>query len=220
MPRQPSRTHVPVRIHPLGDSALLAELGTRLDTALNTRAIALAAALKKRRDVRQAIPAHGTVTVQFDPDQIPLDALAAAIRRLATKRPPVEEPGRLHRIPVVYDGPDLQATAEQLGLSTERLIELHGKPIYRVFVVGFVPGWAYMGPLPEELMLPRRSVPRTRVPAGSVAIAGQETGIYPLDSPGGWHLIGRSSIRLFLPDSDPPSLFRAGDRVKFFPVPA
>jgi inhibitor of KinA len=220
MPRQPSRTRVPVRIHPLGDSALLAELGTRLDTALNTRAIALAAALKKRRDVRQAIPAHGTVTVQFDPDQITLDALAAAIRRLATKRPPVEEPGRLHRIPVVYDGPDLQATAEQLGLSTERLIELHGKPIYRVFVVGFVPGWAYMGPLPEELMIPRRSVPRTRVPAGSVAIAGQETGIYPLDSPGGWHLIGRSSVRLFLPDSDPPSLFRAGDRVKFFPVPA
>jgi inhibitor of KinA len=220
MPRQPSRTRVPVRIHPLGDSALLAELGTRLDTALNTRAIALAAALKKRRDVRQAIPAHGTVTVQFDPDQITLDALAAAIRRLATKRPPVEEPGRLHRIPVVYDGPDLQATAEQLGLSTERLIELHGKPIYRVFVVGFVPGWAYMGPLPDELMIPRRSVPRTRVPAGSVAIAGQETGIYPLDSPGGWHLIGRSSIRLFLPDSDPPSLFRAGDRVKFFPVQA
>jgi inhibitor of KinA len=220
MPRQPSRTRVPVRIHPLGDSALLAELGTRLDTALNTRAIALAAALKKRRDVRQAIPAHGTVTVQFDPDQITLDALAAAIRRLATKRPPVEEPGRLHRIPVVYDGPDLQAAAEQLGLTTERLIELHGQPIYRVFVVGFVPGWAYMGPLQEELMIPRRSVPRTRVPAGSVAIAGQETGIYPLDSPGGWHLIGRSSIRLFLPDSDPPSLFRAGDRVKFFPVQA
>jgi inhibitor of KinA len=220
MPRQPSRARVPVRVHPLGDSALLAELGTRLDTALNTRAIALASALKKRRDVRQAIPAHGTVTVQFDPDQITLDALATAIRRLATKRPPVEEPGRLHRIPVVYDGPDLQATAEQLGLSADRLIELHGKPIYRVFVVGFVPGWAYMGPLPEELMIPRRSVPRTRVPAGSVAIAGQETGIYPLDSPGGWHLIGRTSIRLFLPDSDPPSLFRAGDRVKFFPVPA
>jgi inhibitor of KinA len=219
MQRQPSRTRVPVRVHPLGDSALLAELGTRLDTALNTRAIALASALKKRRDVRQAVAAHGTVTVQFDPDQITLDALAAAIRRLATKRPPVDEPGRLHRIPVVYDGPDLQATAEQLGLTTERLIELHGKPIYRVFVVGFVPGWAYMGPLPDELMIPRRSVPRTRVPAGSVAIAGQETGIYPLDSPGGWHLIGRTSIRLFLPDSDPPSLFRAGDRVKFFPVP-
>ena len=218
MPRRPSKVRVPVRIHPLGDTSLLAELGSRLDTALNTRAIALAAALKKRRDVRQAVAAHGTVTVQFDPDQITLDALAASIRRLATKRPPIEEPGRLHRVPVVYDGPDLAAAAEQLGLSAERLVELHGRPIYRVFLVGFVPGWAYMGPLPDELVIPRRSSPRTHVPAGSVAIAGQETGIYPLESPGGWHLIGRTSIRLFLPDSDPPSLFRAGDRVKFFPI--
>ena len=218
MPRARSTVRVPVRIHPLGDTALLADLGSRLATALNPRAIALAAALKKRRDVRQAVAAHGTVTVQFDPDQITLDALAASIRRLATKRPPIEEPGRLHRVPVVYDGPDLAAAAEQLGLSAERLVELHGRPIYRVFLVGFVPGWAYMGPLPDELVIPRRSSPRTHVPAGSVAIAGQETGIYPLESPGGWHLIGRTSIRLFLPDSDPPSLFRAGDRVKFFPI--
>jgi KipI family sensor histidine kinase inhibitor len=209
-----------VRFHPLGDTALLAVLTDRLDTALNTRAIALAAALKKRRDVRQAVAAHGMVTVQFDPDQITLEALSVSIRRLATKRPPMEEPGRLHRIPVVYDGPDLDAVAMQLNLTPEKVIDLHGKPIYRVFLVGFVPGWAYMGPLPDELMIPRRSEPRTRVPAGSVAIANQETGIYPLESPGGWHLIGRTSVRLFLPDSDPPSLFRAGDRVKFFPIPA
>ncbi|HEY3085350.1 MAG TPA: 5-oxoprolinase subunit PxpB [Candidatus Dormibacteraeota bacterium] len=216
MPRPRSTARVRIQVHPLGDTALLAQLGSRLDTALNTRAIALAAALKKRRDVRQALAAHGTVTVQFDPDQITLDALATAIRRLATRRPPLEEPGRLHRIPVVYDGPDLEEVATELHLSRRRLVELHAAPIYRVFLVGFVPGWAYLGPLPEELVLPRRKVPRTRVPAGSVAIAGQETGIYPLESPGGWHLIGRTSVRLFLPDSDPPSLFRAGDRVKFF----
>jgi KipI family sensor histidine kinase inhibitor len=216
MPRPRSTARVRVRVHTLGDTALLAELGSRLDTALNTRAIALAAALKKRRDVRQAVAAHGTVTVQFDPDQVTLDALATAIRRLATKRPPLEEPGRLHRIPVVYDGPDLEAVAMELHLSSLDVVQLHTRPIYRVFLVGFVPGWAYLGPLPDELVLPRRKVPRTRVPAGSVAIAGQETGIYPLESPGGWHLIGRTSVRLFLPDSDPPSLFRAGDRVKFF----
>ncbi len=216
----PQRSTVRVRIHPLGDTALLAELGTRLDTALNTRAIALASALKKRRDVRGALAAHGTVTVQFDPDQISYDVLSTAIRRLATRRPPLEEPGRLHRIPVVYDGPDLEAVAKETGLTPQRVIELHGRPIYRVFLVGFVPGWAYLGPLPDELVLPRRSVPRTQVPAGSVAIAGQETGIYPLDSPGGWHLIGRTPVRLFLPDSDPPSLFRAGDRVKFFALSA
>jgi len=205
-----------VRTHPLGDSALLAELGTRLDTALNTRAIALANALRKRRDVRQAVAGYASVTVHFDPDQTTHDALAAAIQRLASKRPPMAEPGRLHRIPVVYDGPDLEAVAAILGLTPAQIAEIHSKPIYRVFLVGFVPGWAYLGPLPQELELPRRHVPRTQVPAGSVAIAGRQSGIYPLPTPGGWHLIGRTSVKLFLPEADPPCLFRAGDRVKFF----
>ena len=214
------RSTTKVRTHPLGEAALLAELGTRLDTAINTRAIALAAALKKRRDVRQAIAGYAGVTVQFDPDQITHQALTSAIRRLASKRPPMSEPGRLHRIPVVYDGPDMEAVASALGLSEAKIVEIHTRPIYRVFLVGFVPGWGYLGPLPDELELPRREVPRIRVPAGSVAIAGRQTGIYPLPTPGGWHLIGRTTVRLFLPDSDPPCLFRAGDRVKFFAAPA
>jgi inhibitor of KinA len=212
----PRSSTTKVQAHPLGDAALLAQLGTRLDTALNTRAIALAAALKKRRDVRQAIAGYASVTVHFDPDQVSHEALTAAIRRLATKRPPMAEPGRLHRIPVIYDGPDMEAVSAVLGLDVAKIVEIHTRPIYRVFLVGFVPGWGYLGPLPEELELPRRQVPRTKVPAGSVAIAGRQTGIYPLATPGGWHLIGRTSVKLFLPDSDPPCLFRAGDRVKFF----
>jgi KipI family sensor histidine kinase inhibitor len=219
MPRRRSTVKTPrVRVYPLGDTALLAELGSRLDPALNTRAIALAAALKKRRDVRQAIAGHASVTVQFDPDLITHEALGTAVRRLATKRPPMEEPGRLHRIPVVYDGPDLDDISSRLGLTRERVIDLHVRPIYRAFMVGFVPGWAYLGPVPDALITSRRAVPRTNVPAGSVAIAGRQTGIYPLDSPGGWNLIGRTSVRLFFPESDPPSLFRAGDRVKFFAI--
>jgi KipI family sensor histidine kinase inhibitor len=214
------RSTTKVRTHPLGDTALLAELGTRVDTALNTRAIALAAALKKRRDVRQAIAGYASVTVHFDPDQTTHAALTTAIRRLASKRPPMSEPGRLHRIPVVYDGPDMEAVAAVLSLPAAKIAEIHTRPIYRVFLVGFVPGWGYLGPLPEELELPRREVPRTKVPAGSVAIAARQTGIYPLATPGGWHLIGRTSVKLFLPDSDPPCLFRAGDRVKFFAAPA
>jgi KipI family sensor histidine kinase inhibitor len=209
-----------LRIQPLGDTALLAELGTRLDTALNTRAIALAAALKKRRDVRQAIAGYASVTVHFDPNQTTHDSLTAAIKRLAAKRPPMAEPGRLHRIPVTYDGPDVEEVAARLNLSLEKIVDLHTRPTYRVFMVGFVPGWAYLGPLAEELELPRRHVPRTLVPAGSVAIAGRQTGIYPLPTPGGWHLIGRTNVRLFLPDSDPPCLFRAGDRVRFFATQA
>src|SRR5579872_3164229 len=212
----PPRSAPRVRIHRLGDTALLAELGSRLDTALNTRAIALAAALKKRRDVRLALPGCVSVTVRFDPDQVTYDALAAAVRRLAARRPTVEEPGRLHRVPVSYDGPDLAGVCEATGLSRDRVVELHSRPIYRVFVMGFVPGWAYLGPVPEELELPRRAVPRTSVPAGSVAIAGRMTGIYPAATPGGWHLIGRTAVKLFFPDREPPCLFRAGDRVKFF----
>ena len=212
----PARSTQRVRIHPLGDTALVAELGSRLDTALNTRAIALAAALRKRRDVRQAVAGYASVTVHFDPEQATHESLGGSIKRLAAKRPKMEVPGRLHRIPVVYDGPDLQDVADAVAMPVADVIALHTKPIYRVFLVGFVPGWAYLGPLAEELELPRRASPRVQVPAGSVAIAGRQTGIYPLAVPGGWHLIGRSSVRLFLPDSDPPSLFRAGDRVKFF----
>src|SRR5260221_335791 len=142
MPPPPStRRPAPrVRTFPLGDTALLAELGTRLDTALNTRAIALATALKKRRDVRQAVAGYATVTVHFDPDQTTHDALGAAIKRLAAKRPPMEEPGRLHRIPVVYEGPDLEEVAARLGLTPERVAELHSTPIYRVFLVGNAEG--------------------------------------------------------------------------------
>src|ERR1700736_140037 len=111
------RSTTKVRTHPLGETALLVELGTRLDTALNTRAIALAAALKKRRDVRQAIAGYASVTVHFDPDQTTHEALSQAISRLASNRPPMAEPGRLHRIPVTYDGPDIEAVAKQLDLT-------------------------------------------------------------------------------------------------------
>jgi KipI family sensor histidine kinase inhibitor len=205
-----------VRIDPLGDAALLVVLGQRVDTALNSRALALAAALRQRRDVREAVPGYASVAVHYDPEQVTYKGLSAAISRQVEARPPPATPGRLHRIPVVYDGPDLEATCEELGLSVEELVRLHTAPIYRCFMVGFGPGWVYLGPLPERLRLPRRGVPRTHVPAGSVAIAGSQTGIYGLSTPGGWHLVGRTSVPLFLPESDPPSLMRTGDRVRFF----
>src|SRR5258708_13440857 len=121
----PPSSNPKVKTHALGDSALLAELGTRLDTALNTRAIALAAALKKRRDVRQAVAGYASVTVHFDPDQITHDALATAIMRLASKRPPITQPGRLHRIPVPYDGPALEALAAHRNPNPNYLHHIH-----------------------------------------------------------------------------------------------
>src|SRR5215831_14899692 len=132
-----------VSIQPLGDTALLAVLGSRLDTALNTRAIGLAEALRKRRDVRQAVAGYASVTVHFDPDQATHESLGAAIKRLARKRPKAAVPGRLHRIPVIYDGIDVDEVAERLGMSRDEIVALHTGPIYRVFLVGFVPGWAY-----------------------------------------------------------------------------
>ena len=206
------------KIHPLGDAALLVELGSRIDTALNSRAQAMAAALRKRRGVREALSGYGSVTVHYDPEQVSYRALRDAISRLQAEKPPPAPPGRLHRIPVVYDGPDLDSAARTLGLDTKELIRLHTEPVYRVFMIGFTPGLPYMGPLNPQLKLPRRGVPRTQVPAGSVAIANLQTTIYPLATPGGWHLLGRTSLKLFLPDSEPPTLLRSGDRVKFFQV--
>ena len=203
-------------MHPLGDAAALVELGTRIDTALNTRAIGLAGALRKRRGVREAIAGYASVTVHYDPETVTYEQLEVTTRNLLRHRPAPPAPGRLHRIPVVYDGPDLEEAAERLKLEVAELIRLHTQPTYRVFMVGFVPGWAYLGPLPERLRLPRRGVPRTHVPAGSVAIAGAQTGVYPLPTPGGWHLLGHTDVPMFLPDSSPPLLLRTGDRVKFF----
>src|SRR3979409_580756 len=128
MPAPPSTPKATtVRTHPLGDSALLAELGTRLDTAINNRAIARAPALKNRRDVRQAVAGYASVTIHFDPDQTTYEALTTAIKRLATKRPPMAEPGRLHRIPVTYDGPDIEEVGSRLNLSPEKIAEIHSR---------------------------------------------------------------------------------------------
>ena len=209
---------MPEKSWPIGDATLLVELGSRIDTALNARCHALAVALEKRSGVREAFAGYSTVTIHFDPDRTSFSALRAAVAKLLKDKPRVGPSGRLHRIPVTYDGPDLAESANMLGLTSTELVRIHSQPIYRVFMVGFVPGFAYLGPLPVSLQLPRRRVPRTHVPAGSVAIAGEQTGVYPLPTPGGWHLIGRTSLPMFLPDNDPPTLLRPGDRVKFHPV--
>jgi 5-oxoprolinase (ATP-hydrolysing) subunit B len=206
------------RVEPLGDAAAYIELGRRVDTALNTQALRLAAALTARRGVREAVGAYAAVTVHFDPDVISLGGLERLVVQLLREKKGEPVRGRLHRVPVTYDGPDLDEVAAALDLAPDEVARRHAAPVYRAFMAGFVPGWIYLGPLPKELQLARREVPRTSVPPGSVAIAAQQTGIYPLASPGGWHLVGRTSLRTFLPESDPPLLIRPGDRVKFFPL--
>jgi KipI family sensor histidine kinase inhibitor len=171
------------------------------------------------------VPAHASVLGPFDPEV--LDPAAAEVRlrgwlgdAIAADLP--EETGRpLHEIPVRYggdDGPDLLAVAGRLGLDPDAVVRRHTLTEYRVLVLGFAPGFAYLGTLPPELALPRRAEPRTRVPSGSVAIAGRQTAVYPLETAGGWHLIGRTDIRPWDLERDPPALFAHGDRVRFVPV--
>lgn len=206
------------RIEPLGDAAAWIELGRRLDTALNTRALRLAAALRGRRGVVEAMGAYASVTVHYNPNLISFAGLRRLVATLLGERAGKPLQGRLHRVPVRYDGRDLADVAQLVGLPVEEVVRRHSAPIYRAFMGGFVPGWVYLGPIHPSLQVPRRAEPRIQVPAGSVAIAASQTGIYPLPSPGGWHLLGTTSLKAFLPDSDPPLLIQPGDRVKFFPL--
>jgi KipI family sensor histidine kinase inhibitor len=216
-----------IRIEPAGDAALLVTLGDALGLELNARAHRLAAAIDGRRDelagIGAVVAGHAGVLVPFDPDAIDEAALRAVIEAsLAADdgRPPPPDPA-VHEIRVSYggrDGPDLAEVATRTGLPEAEVIRRHAAVDHRVLVIGFVPGFPYLGILPPELELPRRATPRVRVPAGSVAIAGRQTGIYPFETPGGWHLIGRTDARLWDASSDRPSRLAPGDRVRLVPA--
>ena len=166
-------------------------------------------------------PAYASVLVSFDPRRATHAAIQELIRKCAEDLEAAPAQGRLIEIPVCYGGefgPDLEYVAEWNGLTCEDVVRLHSSAEYRVFFLGFCPGFPYLGGMPEAIATPRFDVPRTVVPAGSVAIGGSQTGIYPLASAGGWRVIGRTSLRLFQPDRDPPTLLWMGDRLKFVPV--
>ena len=214
-----------MKIQPCGDSLLLVELEPAIDPVINERAILLASRLRARgaRGVRDVAPGYCTVGVHFDPLQTDLAALEQAIAaecqglqgvEAIAERDPIE-------IPVRYGGahgPDLDAVAAHAGCSAADVIARHAARTYRVYMLGFVPGFAYMGRVDPSIAAPRHRVPRERVPAGAVGIAGMQTGVYPVESPGGWQLIGHTETVMFDPDRDPPSLLAAGDLVRFVPV--
>ena len=212
---------VDFRITPAGDSALSVALPPRLDVATSARVVAMAEAARHQLGsaIRDAVVGYHTLTVYFDPLAVDAPWLEEQLRQLAAEAEGgTQAAGATIEVPVCYGsdlGPDLEEVAHQAGCSEEEVVRLHTAPTYRVFVVGFVPGFAYMGPVDERLALPRRGSPRTRVPAGSVAIAAGQTGIYPIETPGGWHLIGRTSIRPFDEARAEPVLFRPGDLVIF-----
>jgi len=204
-------------IEPLGDRALTIRLGDRMDAELAALARGLAARLRGLPGVQEAVPGYATVTLFYDPAGVDYHTLRATVTPMLT--PGLAPSGNAveHVIPVRYDGPDLQEVAQQTGIAVAEVIQRHHARVYTVYLIGFVPGFAYLGELDPALELPRRDQPRTRVPAGSVAIAGRQTGIYPLQTAGGWHLIGHTNTPMFDPLANPPALLAAGDRVRFVP---
>jgi KipI family sensor histidine kinase inhibitor len=212
------------RVLPVGDAALALELGATLDPATSARVRALDMALARSpfEGLREAVPTHRSLLVLYDPGVARYSRLAKALLSLASSPAPPLPPGRLHHVPVAYggeNGPDLASVAAERGLSEREVVRLHSQPEYTAFMLGFTPGFPYLGVLSEDLDCPRRATPRVRVPAGSVAIAGRQTGVYPSASPGGWHVLGRTSVRLFDPLRAEPALVAPGDRVRFVAVP-
>ncbi|MDP9245858.1 MAG: 5-oxoprolinase subunit PxpB [Chloroflexota bacterium] len=203
-------------VRPFGDRAFLIELEQRIDPAIVDHGRAIADAWEGR-GLGDAIPAYASVVVSFDPARTAWRDAAAAARFLARSAPGASAvaDSRTIEVPTVYDGPDLHETAARSGMSADELIALHCGREYRVFFLGFMPGLAYCGMLDARIDAPRLHAPRPRVPAGSVGIANGQTVVYPVDSPGGWRLIGRTDLSMFDPRRDPPALVRAGDRLRF-----
>ena len=202
-------------IRPFGEAALLVELGSP------ERAQALAASLRATpiRGMVEAVPGLETVLVELAQPGADPDALVPALEDRVASLDVAPEESRAHVIPVVYDGPDLADVAALAGLTTDEVVALHTATELRVLFCGFAPGFAYLGDLPPRLRVDRLETPRTRTPAGSVAIAGRMSGIYPADLPGGWRVIGRTDVTLFDPRRDPPVTLLPGDRVRFEPAP-
>ncbi len=212
-----------VLVSPLGDSALTLTLApsSSEDTIVQARTLAHAIAIAKVEHVSEVVPAYASVTVYYNALHTSYRELRDAVLGIvgtptggAVSLPASRE----HRVAVRYDGADLEAVAARLSVTAANLVALHSAPWYTVDLIGFVPGFPYMSGLDDRLRLPRKDTPRTRVPSGSVAIAGLQTCIYPFDTPGGWHLLGTTGIRVFDPEATPPAVFQPGDRVKFEPV--
>jgi len=213
-------SHTQLRAHPLGDTAVTITFGADRSAELLRQVHSAARSLKAANiaHVEDIVPAYLALTVFYDPlgtsyEEISRKLLDACDR--ATHSPPKAAPSREHPMPVRYDGVDLEAVAISTGLSVEEVVARHSGRIYTVDLLGFVPGFAYLSELDTALQLPRRAQPRPRVAAGSVAIAAAQTAVYPLDTPGGWHIIGRTQTVMFDPTRDPPALLAPGNTVRF-----
>ncbi len=213
-----------MKIFPVGDKALIVKMGDAISPEIHARIRKLLLSLEREpiEGIVDLIPSYNELLIQFDPIKLSYNDLKGFILSFDNKLTEVVlPPGRIVYVPVCYGGeygPDLSALADFHSLSEEQLVGLHSSTDYLVYMLGFTPGFCYMGGMDERIASPRKSTPGLHIPAGSVGIAGGQTGIYPIASPGGWQIIGRTPLKLFDPGRKPFFLIEMGDFVRFFPV--
>ncbi|MBE3552565.1 MAG: 5-oxoprolinase subunit PxpB [Kyrpidia tusciae] len=211
-------------VTPVGDSAVLIRFGDAVEASTHARIMAFADHLEAVPipGMVECVPAFTTVTVFYDPCRASYSEVKAELLRRLTLAPAfLDREVRVVKIPVCYGGefgPDLEDVAAHHDLTAEEVVRIHTAGEYTVYAIGFAPGFPYLGGMSERIATPRLATPRLAIPAGSVGIAGGQTGVYPIETPGGWRLIGRTPLRLFRPEDDPPSLLAAGDRVRFYAI--
>jgi len=214
----------PPRILPAGDQAVLIEFGAEINPAINRLVQAFTQKANKHRipGIGDLVPSYCTLLVYYDPLSLSFSRVASWAEEVLSSGPGESDSFQtVKEVAVCYGGafgPDISFVAKHNGISVEEVIQIHTSQPYLVYVVGFVPGFAAMGIVPQKIQAPRLPNPRTRVPGGSVGIGGQQTGIYALESPGGWQLIGRTPLTLFDLNRTPPSYFQAGDYARFYPI--
>jgi inhibitor of KinA len=212
------------RIYNIHDRAITIEFAAAISEATNLQVIALQHAIESNpfKGFIECVPAYGSLTVYFS-EQVSTAAVRSWLSDLSAQVSNISlaTEGKQISIPVCYDpslGTDLPWVSSHLNLSLEEIISLHTSVAYRVYMIGFIPGFPYMGTLPEQLEVPRKQTPSLKIPMGSVAIAGKQTGIYPAEVPGGWQVIGRTPLKMFDPSQSPCSFLNAGDLVTFMPI--
>jgi len=217
--------HVSARYLPFGDNALVVEFGDVISLEVNSKVIGLNEAILEAeiQGVEELVPTYRSLLVRYNPLKTTYEQLVFRIRDVekTLKELTTKVESRKITIPVVYGGeygPDLAYVAQYHGLAEEQVVKLHSEREYKVYMIGFVAGFPYLGEVPDEIATPRVETPRLKVPAGSVGIAEKQTGIYPCEAPGGWQIIGRTPLKLFNPLQQPPALLKPGDNVKFKPI--
>ena len=211
----------PIQYYPAGDMALVAEFGQQIDEQINDRVHAMARWIREKniRGISEVIPTFRSLLICYDPCKIAYSRLVKKLQKWSCHESHDAASEKIiHRIPVCYDGPDLADMEQLTGLTREEIIAIHCSTDYKIHMMGFLPGFVYLGGLDPRICVPRLDTPRTKIEAGSVGIGGSQTGVYPVASPGGWRILGYTPVRFYDPDRTEPMLCKAGEYIRFVPI--